>query len=325
MASHTTKIRRSGDNVLGWIRANPLAATLLALITATLIYFFGFLKLFGDPGGLRSTLVWAWHSWNPTTNYEHAVLIPPIVLFLIWRVRNKIAAAPVGSSPWGWVFVAIGIVLFVVGARSLQARLSLTAIPFLLFGMVLYSAGPQVARILRFPIGFLLFMVPLNFLTQGTTGLQSLETRTASAICNLLGVGVYALGNTINATNESFHFTIDEGCSGIRSLMAIAMLSALYGYFTQDRFWKKLAIFAASILFAIIGNAGRLTSIVLVGRFFGQDLAGGPYHAISGYLSFPFALAAMVLFGMLLNLAPKRDGTGAARAPLSKESISYDR
>ena len=101
----------------------------------------------------------------------------------------------------------------------------------------------------------------------------------------------------MQATDNAFHFEVDEGCSGIRSLMAIAMISAIYGHFTQDRLWKKLALFAGSIFFAITGNAGRLVSIFGIARFFGQDLAGGTYHIISGYLSFPFAIAAMVIFG----------------------------
>jgi exosortase/archaeosortase family protein len=102
--------------------------------------------------------------------------------------------------------------------------------------------------------------------------------------------------------------------------MAIAMLSAIYGHFTQDRLWKKLAIFAAAIVFAVIGNAGRLVSIFIVARLFGQNLAGGPYHAISGYLSFPFAIAAMLLFGKLINLKPAE----MKKAALVKEKVDYD-
>jgi exosortase/archaeosortase family protein len=102
--------------------------------------------------------------------------------------------------------------------------------------------------------------------------------------------------------------------------MAIAMLSAIYGHYTQDRLWKKLVLFAASLLFAIVGNAGRLVSIMVVARLFGQNLAGGPYHEISGYLSFPFAIGAMVLFAKLLNLQPRR----LRKATAAKESVSYD-
>ena len=300
---------------LAWIRRNPFATALVAVVVLTLIYFFGFVKIFVN--GQTSTFTWAWQAWNPETNYEHAKLIPFITAFLIWYARDKLRAAPISSSPWGWIFIAIGVLLFLAGARTLQGRISLMALPFLLFGIVLYVWGKHVARILLFPIAFLFFMVPLNFLTQATTKLQFIETAAASAICNLMRIGVYTVGTTINAANESFHFSIDEGCSGIRSLMAIAMLSAIYGHFTQDRLWKKLAVFGAAILFAIIGNTGRLVSIMVMARFFGQDLAGGPYHWLSGYLSFPFSIGAMVLFGKLLNIGSKK----TKPAPVAEGSL----
>lgn len=297
-------MRKSWPRVIGdWIKADPPGAFLLCASAAILVYFFGFVPLFSN--GRLSTWTWAWQAWNPETNYEHAKLIPLIVAFLVWHSRDRLRAAEIGSSRWGWLFIAIGLILAVGGARTLQARLTLAAIPFLLYGVVLYVWGRQIARVLLFPIAFLLFMVPLNFLTQATVPLQFFETRVASTVANAVGIPVYSDGSVINAANDSFHFHVDEGCSGIRSLMAIAMLSAIYGHFTQDRLWKKLALFAAAIVFAIIGNAGRLVSIIVVARLFGADLAGGPYHEISGYLSFPFALGAMVLFGKLLNLKPQ--------------------
>jgi exosortase len=294
---------------------DPALFVAALIFAAVITYFFGFVKIFLN--GNLSTFVWAWQAWNPETNYEHAKLIPLIVAFLVWHSRDKLRTAPISSSHWGWLFIALGLVLFIAAARTLQGRLALTALPFLLFGSILYAFGKDVARILLFPIAFLFFTVPLNFLTQATMKLQFIETNAASAISNLLGIGVYTVGTTISAANNAFHFTIDEGCSGIRSLMAIAMLSAIYGHFTQDRLWKKLAIFAAAIVFAIIGNTGRLVSIMIMARFFGQDLAGGPYHWISGYLSFPFALAAMVLFGKLLNLGSRK----AKPLAVAKESV----
>ncbi|MDQ6622162.1 MAG: exosortase/archaeosortase family protein [Verrucomicrobiota bacterium] len=299
-----------------WAQRNPLAAFLTAAVAAILIYFFGFVPLFTN-GGL-STWVWAWQAWNPETNYEHAKLIPLIVAFLVWHSSGKLKAARVSSSPLGWVFIGFGLLLFIGGARTLQARLALTAIPFLLYGIVLYVWGKEVARVLLFPIAFLLFMVPLNFLTQATARLQFLETNTATAVCNFFGMGLYSIGTAVHSPH--FNFEVDEGCSGIRSLMAIAMLSAIYGHLTQDRLWKKIAIFFASLVFAIVGNAGRLVSIFMVAALFGQDIAGGPYHNISGFLSFPFAIAAMVLFGKLLNIKPRE----LKAAPPAKEHVQYD-
>ena len=306
------------DRLNEFVRREPLSALLIATLVATFGYFFGWLHLFTE--GRLSTWTWAWQAWTPETNYEHAKLIPLIVAFVIWYDRGKLKTAPVGSSRWGWLFIALGLFLFVAGARTLQARLTLTSLPVLLFGIVLYVWGKAVARILLFPIAFLLFMVPLNFLTQATFRLQFIETAIASAVCNLIGIKVNTIGTLVNSSDNTFHFQVDEGCSGIRSLMAIAMFSAIYGHFTLDRFWKKFVLFAGSLLFAIIGNAGRLVSVFIVGRFFGQDLAGGPYHALAGFIFFACAFMAMVLFGMLLNIKlPSKKQTAAA-----KENATYD-
>jgi exosortase len=301
-----------------WVQRNPLQAFLAAAIAATIVYFFGFQKIFTN--GQLSTFVWAWEAWNPESNHEHSKLVIPIAAFLVWHARDKLKAAPIGKSRWGWLFIGIGLFLFVAGARTLQARLSLLALPFLLFGIILYVFGRAIARILLFPVAFLLFLLPLDFLTQATMKLQFIETNVAAAVCNFFGLGVYTIGTVVHAASGAFQFEVDEGCSGIRSLMAIAMLSAIYAHLTQDRLWKKLSIFGAALLFAIIGNAGRLVSIFVVARIFGQEVAGGIYHTMSGFLSFPFAIGAMLLFSKVINFQPRE----VTRAAVVREKVSYD-
>ena len=88
------------EPTIGWVKQNPLAALLGAAIFATLVYFFGFVRLFSV--GTQSTAVWAWEAWSPETNYEHAPLILPIAAFIIWWERDKLRNAPVSSSWWGW-------------------------------------------------------------------------------------------------------------------------------------------------------------------------------------------------------------------------------
>jgi exosortase len=287
------------NRVNDFVRREPLIAFLAGTLVATFVYFFGVAALFSDHR--LSVFGWAWQAWNPETNYEHAKLVPLVVIGLLWYERRKISDALEEGSNWGWLFIGIGLGLFWIGARTVQARFALTAVPVILFGIVLYLFGKRVARLALFPIAFLFFMVPLNFVTQATVRLQFLETAIASAVCNAIGIHVQTVGTMVNSADNSFAFQVDEGCSGIHSLMAIAMLSAIYGHFVFKHLWKKLLIFAAALLFAVIGNAGRLVSIFAAAKFFGQDLAGGPYHAISGYLSFPFAMIAMVVFGMVLN------------------------
>src|SRR5205807_6254943 len=106
-------------------------------------------------------------------------------------------------------------------------------------------------------------------------------------LSNLVGIKIDAVGTTLTAVNGDFNFQIAEGCSGVRSLTAMTMLTAIYVHLTQRKLWKKTVILTFSILFAIVGNIGRLFTVVLVAKFIDPKLASGIYHDYSGYVFFP--------------------------------------
>ncbi|MES2571182.1 MAG: exosortase/archaeosortase family protein [Verrucomicrobiota bacterium] len=314
---------------LDWIRRNPLGAFLWALLLAGFVYFFGYHKVFIN--GLQSTSEWAWSAWNPENNQEHSVVILPISIFLIWYHRDKLLAAPKQPSNAGLWLVFAGIACFLVGARALQPRLAIFALPLLILGGIWFLWGRHVARICLFPCAFLLFMIPIGGLVQGTVTLQLLVSSVCNALAGWIGVKIEASGTTIRSLDGSFNFEIAEGCSGIRSLMAMITLTALYVHFTQREIWKKVVVFGGSIVFAVIGNIGRIFTVILVARFISPKLAGGLYHDYSGFIFFPIAVAAMVSFGNLVNLNFGRLFASAAKPPAdqkgagkSNPSISYD-
>lgn len=294
----------NGEVTLRDLRSNPKALLALGLSLVVVLYFYCFVGLFS--AGALSTFKWAWQAWNAETNYEHARFIPLIFLFLLWHKRKDLLAAPLGKSNWGLLILLFGILLYLGAARTLQARIALGSLPIVLWGGVLFALGPKIARILLFPIGFLFFMVPLNFIEQATFKLQFIITGVAQFVCNFIGIKLTAIGTTLRAADDSFGFDIAEGCSGINSLMAMTMVAALYVHFTQDKLWKKILIFSAAALFAIIGNAGRIVTIVLVAKFINPDIAAGIYHDYATFIFFPIALAAMIGFAKLLNPKPKR-------------------
>ena len=305
------------DRVNDFLRREPLGALLLATILATFIYFFGVAPLFIRGifiHGASSVFAWAWQAWNPGMNQEHSKLVPLIFLWLIFYHRKQLAAAPKEGSNAGLFFILIGIVLFVLGARCLQPRMALGSLPFLIYGGVFYLWGKQVARIILFPCAFLIFLIPFGAVEQATFRLQFVITSAIGFLSKLVGLQIDAVGTTLTATDGRFNFMIAEGCSGIRSLTAMAMITAIYVHLTQDRLWKKIVIFAFSVIFAIVGNIGRLFTVVLVAKFIDPKLAAGIYHDYSGYIFFPVALIAMYLFSKLVNWKPSNKAT--TRAPV---------
>lgn len=294
---------------------------------ATLVYFFGFAPLFIRGtfiSGTSSTAGWAWQAWTsgPGGNQEHSRLVPLISLALVWYHRKEIQNAVKRGSNKGIIFVAIGIVLFLLAARCLQPRFALASLPFLIYGSVLFLWGAAVARIVLFPCAFLIFLIPFGAIEQATFRLQFVITGVVGFLSNLVGIKIDAVGTTLTAADNSFNFLIAEGCSGVRSIAAMTMVSAIYVHLTQDKLWKKVTIFAFSIVFAIVGNIGRIFTVVLVAKFINPAWASGIYHDYSGYVFFPIALLAMLAFSKLINLNWGQWLTG--KRYLERDDVKYD-
>jgi exosortase len=319
-----------GANATGWRAMGLVEAILIAACTGVLVYFFAFFKIFTN--GALTTWQWAWAAWNPENNQEHAVIVLPLAIALLIYHRQELRTAPKEPSNAGMAFVALGIGLFLLAVRCLQPRFALCALPFLIYGGVRFLWGRAVGRVFIFPCLFLLFMVPVGGFVQGTVSLQLLVSTSVKALSALIGVKIEAIGTTLRALDGSFDFEIAEGCSGIRSLMAMTMLSALYVHFTQREAWKQIVIFAGSVVFALVGNIGRVFSVILFARFISPRIAGTIYHDYSGFIFFPVALLAMIGFSRLLNHDWSGEEPGAqdlvkqAKEPekRSRGPISYD-
>jgi len=201
----------------------PLAAFFLFTIFATVIGVFFLIKLYAH----ESIMLWAWEHWLPNLNQEHGKLVIPISLALVVYHRKALAAAPKAGSNWGLIFLVAGFIVLLLGTRASQPRISLFALPLVLGGIVMFLWGKHVARILAFPIAFLVFMIPVGALQQMSFRLQYLITSAVQSLSALVGIKLFAVGTTLRPVHGDWGFEIAEGCSGIHSLIAIVMLTAI--------------------------------------------------------------------------------------------------
>ena len=164
-------------------------------------------------------------------------------------------------------------------------------------------------------------MVPLGFLLGYTEPLQRLVATVVTGMSNLVGIGVTRDGVKLLAQDGSFQCEVAGGCSGIRSIMAMTLLSFIYVHFNLREPWKKVLTFAMTLPFAVIGNIFRVFTIVLASKWFGESVGTGPWHNISGFvITIPIAVGAMILFGDLLN----KDWSGVKGVLLAKDKPSGD-
>ncbi len=269
---------------------------------AVVIWFFCFETRYG-PSHTSSTLGWLKSSWNPATDYEHGNLIPFVIVGLIVYRLKDIRASVLPGSAWGYLWIVVGCLFYVAGYRTLQPRITVGALPFILWGGAYVLWGWQVAKLLAFPLFFLWISIPLPAFQQATTHLQLLATAMAHHGSSLFGVETYTQGTTILPVHGDWKpLSIAHGCSGIRSLMALLMISAAWAYVAKMAMWKKILLFLSAFPLAIVGNSLRVISIFVIAEYGDAEWASTTWHDWSGLLFFyPFSLLLLLVIHSLLE------------------------
>jgi exosortase len=284
----------------------------IALVSAMVGMGFVLFHLQGNTADIRafgrSVLLWMYTRWADSsasfssTDYSHGFMIPLVAAWVVWHRRRDLRAAAKSVSLVGLVMLIGALTLHWVGAKSQHPRLSLVAIIGVLWSVPYYLFGREVAKILLFPCAYLIFCVPLNFLDDLTFPLQMAMIKSSAALLNGLGLEVAYAGTKMTILQSGYDFDVAAPCSGLRSLLAMTALTAVYAYITQDVWWKKWLLFFCSIPLAIVGNMARITGIVVVAEVFGQEFALGTFHDYSGYVVFAVAIGLMVAVGGLLQM-----------------------
>lgn len=252
----------------------------------------------------RSAIGWMVRRWSGSGgDLSHGWVIPLISAFAVWHMRRELSSAATQSGRWGFVLLLASLALHWVGYRAQLTRISLLSLILLLWSLPYYFYGWAFARHLLFPCSYLLFCIPMSFLNNITVPLRLIVTGVSTSILNGLGVAAVKSGTAIySAAAGRFNFDVADACSGLRSLLALTALTAIYAWLTQKSLVKKWLLFLAAIPIAIAGNIGRIVTIAIVAQIFGQDAAIKIYHDWSGFLIFAVAILLMALLGSVLQI-----------------------
>ncbi len=236
-------------------------------------------------------------------DFVHGWAVPFLFIFFVYKAWPEMRAEKKEGSNWGLVGVVFSVLLYVASVRTHQPRLPLIGLPFLIVGGVHFVYGWKVAKHMLFPAFFWWFALSVPGLQQATNVLQLFVTKSCYAVGRLFGMDLILSGNNIaSATGKWNELNIAEGCSGIRSLMALVMISAIYAYFTQPKLWKMALLFACALPLALLANFLRIFTIIVLAEMGYSDFAAGAYHDWAGLLFFfPITLAGLFILDSLLN------------------------
>ncbi len=249
-----------------------------------------------------SSLARQW--WNDP-NYGHGFFVPLFAGYVVWRGRDRLRALPLRPTNFGLAIMLLAIavrILGTLGADLFMARLSLV---ILISGIILFLTGSRVLRSIAFPIGYLLFMIPLPAIIyyQLTMPLQLWASRLGAS--GLVAVGIHTLreGNLLILPNCTLN--VVEACSGIRSLLSLLAAVVAYGYFAESSWWRRGVLAVASVPIAIGMNGLRLVATGALSYFYGPNVDSGLLHLALGLGFFALAFLSLVLFHKLLVISTR--------------------
>ena len=253
--------------------------------------------------------------WLRSDTFAHAILVPPITLWLAWRLRHRLAAVAPRPQPWWLAALALAALGWLVGdlaGANALTQLMLTALLVLAVPAVL---GLAAARVLAFPLAFLFFMVPI-----GEFLLPLMMERTADFTVwalRLSGVPVYREG--LLFVIPSGNWSVVEACSGVRYLIASFMVGTLFAYLNYRSTTRRLVFCAVSIVVPVIANWLRAYMIVMLGHLSGNTIAVGADHLIYGWVFFGVVIGLMFFIGSRWS-EPDDGRGGPAAQPASPQA-----
>ncbi len=292
---------------------------LCGTIALTLIGFFCLVPKFAWDNKV-STLRWLIDSWNiENLSYEHGWLVAGVMCWFAWKAWPSIKAEQWKCGPSGCGWIALGVFFWVGGFRAIQPRAAVLALPALIMGIAHFTMGWKAARHLFFPLSMFIFMIPVPGIEQMTNGMAITSSKIASVLGNLIGIETVASGTTLIEPNRAGgELIVDMGCSGIRSFMALMLISYAYAMVVHKKWTERLVIWALTLPIAMVANGVRITSILIVAQM-NRDFATGTWHNYSGFFSFGAALALLMLLSFIM-----RQGLRALRPKVSVTRVGGD-
>jgi exosortase A len=260
--------------------------------------------------------------WVRSETFTHCFLIVPIVLVLLWMRRHELRSITPSPDLLGFVLLAAAGFAWLVGDAGQVLVVQQYAVTAMLPATVIALAGRHVAAAAAFPLAFLFFAVPV-----GEALIPLLMESTAALIVAALQIThVPVFREGLFITVPSGNWSVVEGCSGLRYLIASVTVGSLYAYLCYAG-WRKRALFIfAAIAVPIVANGVRAYLIVMIAHLSNMRYALGVDHLVYGWLFFGLVMALLFWigsFGRDIDAADRRAPvSGPRRTPGGTRAVA---
>jgi exosortase len=240
--------------------------------------------------------------------YTYLLLILPIgaaLIVLDWRTVRTAVALDVRASSVCLEIAALVAISTFVWRASLPSDVQLSArmlgLVLWWIGSFLLCFGARSARMVSFPLCFLLGLVPLPQLAVNEiiVVLQHGSAWAAHLLFAACGVPVAQDGVVLTIPGLTMH--IAEECSSIRSSSMLLVTTMVLAQLLLRSPWRKALVIALAVPLSIAKNGLRIFTIAMLGTHVDVGYLTGRFHREGGIVFFAIVLFILFAFFWMLR------------------------
>ena len=254
--------------------------------------------------------------WTSDGTYSLFALVPFVSVAIAYSKLKRATTISYQPSRVGFL-----IVVFVVATTVMLDRRgigSASPTPLLLAvtlsGMVLALFGAALLRTLWVPLAFLLLLMPLPqpLLASIDLPLQEMCAKLTALAVSLVGFQVHRAGTMI-VLGPSLWVNVAPPCNGVRSSLAMLFIALVYVYLLIASWQKKLALLAAALPLAYLGNFIRLIGDVSAVHTLGQGIwkYEQAWDYVTGFLIFLLPVTLLFCLAKIMNCKLRQEERGS--------------
>lgn len=244
---------------------------------------------------------------------SYLLVIPFLSVGVVFLERHQIFANLSTEKFGGAGFLLAGSLAAIASHLFAPERLPLSILSLILLGITGFTFlfGKSSFKASSFALLFLFLMIPPpnSLLDRVVYLLQTSSAWLTQAFFDLAGVPVLREGMVFHLAGVNIE--VAKECSGIRSSMAMLILSLLVVHFYLRSFWKKVTFVASAIFMMILKNGVRIASLTLLSIYIDPSFLYGRIHHEGGAI---FFLLGLLLLTPLLWFLRRGEGFARSRA-----------
>lgn len=251
------------------------------------------------------------HTVWPSDEQGHGPIILAVSAWLLWRRRDALAALPAQpATASGAALALLSLLLYVFGRSQSIWLFEVGSQVTMMLALALLFRGWAGAKLIWFPLFFLLFMVPLpeTLVAAVTTPLKSAVSQIAEHLLYAMGYPVARSGVTLFV--GPYQLLVADACAGLNSMFTLEALGLLYMNLMQHTHVARNVTLAILIIpISFIANVVRVMILVLVTYYAGDEAGQGFVHGFAGMVLFMVALVLILSVDHVLGWVFRQPAT----------------